>query len=98
MVFDVVDAHFRAVRLKASSLDNQRMVIRVIQGKGRKDRYVMLSPQLLSILRSYWRLARPAYWLFPGRDGEHPKEPTVLHAAVPSRILWKFGVAISPMQ
>src|SRR4051794_4890342 len=57
------------------------MVIRVEQGKGGRDRYVMLSPQLLGILRSYWKLARPAYWLFPGRDGEHPIGPTVLHAA-----------------
>jgi integrase/recombinase XerD len=48
-----------AVRLKTSSLDNQRMVIRVAQGKGRKDRYVMLSPKLLDTLRGYWRIARP---------------------------------------
>ena len=57
------------------------MLLRIEQGKGRKDRYVMLSPQLLRILRSYWRLARPAYWLFPGRDPEHPMHPIVLHAA-----------------
>jgi site-specific recombinase XerD len=69
------------VSLKVENIDSSRMVIRVEQGKGRKDRYVMLSPQLLSILRSYWRLARPAYWLFPGRDREHPIDPTVLHAA-----------------
>ena len=42
------------------------MVIRVEQGKGRKDRYVMLSPRLLDILRDYWRSARPKEWLFPG--------------------------------
>jgi site-specific recombinase XerD len=41
----------------------------------------MLSPQLQQILRTYWRLARPGRWLFPGRDGEHPISPTVLHAA-----------------
>lgn len=57
------------------------MVIRVEQGKGGRDRYVMLSPQLLHILRAYWRMARPARWLFPGRDGEHPVHPAVLHAA-----------------
>ncbi len=51
------------------------------KGKGGRDRYVMHSPQLLGILRSYWRLARPERWLFPGRDGEHPISPTVLHAA-----------------
>src|SRR6201987_2636043 len=55
-----------AVRLKASSLDTQRMVIRVAQGKGHKDRYVMLSPKLLDALRDYWRIVRPKEWLFPG--------------------------------
>jgi site-specific recombinase XerD len=45
------------------------MVIRVQQGKGRKDRYVMLSPQLLVVLRMYWRAIRPKEWLFPGRQG-----------------------------
>jgi integrase/recombinase XerD len=46
------------------------MLIRAEQGKGGKDRYVMLSPQLLRILLTYWRLARPKRWLFPGRDDE----------------------------
>jgi site-specific recombinase XerD len=41
----------------------------------------MLSPQLLGILRVYWRLARPRLYLFPGRDEDHPIDPTVLHAA-----------------
>jgi integrase/recombinase XerD len=57
------------------------MVIRVEQGKGGKDRYVMLSPQLLRILRTYWPLAHPKRWLFPGRDDERPLVPNVLHAA-----------------
>ena len=57
-----------AVMLKIADIDSSRMVIRVEQGKGGKDRYVMLSPQLLRILRGYWRLARPKRWLFPGRD------------------------------
>ena len=69
------------VFLKLADIDSQRMVIRVEQGKGGRDRYVMLSPQLLRILRAYWRLTRPAHWLFPGRDGERPLDPTVLHAA-----------------
>ncbi len=55
-----------AVRLAPAAIDSQRMVIRVAEGKGRKDRYVMLSPRLLDILRSYWRTARPKDWLFPG--------------------------------
>lgn len=41
----------------------------------------MLSAQLLAILRTYWRLARPEHWLFPGRDATRPIEPTTLHAA-----------------
>ena len=69
------------VLLKVADIDSERMVIRVEHGKGGKDRYVMLSPQLLRILRSYWRLARPQHWLFPGRDEDRPLAPTVLHAA-----------------
>src|SRR5246500_1448694 len=69
------------VLLKIADIDSQRMVIRVEQGKGGKDRYVMLSPQLLRILRSYWRLARPQRWMFSGRDEDRPLNPTVLHAA-----------------
>jgi site-specific recombinase XerD len=67
--------------LKVANVDSSRMVIRIEQGKGGRDRYVMLSAQLLGILRTYWRLARPAHWLFPGRDPEHSIHPTVLHAA-----------------
>jgi integrase/recombinase XerD len=55
-----------AVRLTPTAIDSQRMVIRVEQGKGRKDRYVMLSPRLLDTLRDYWRATRPKEWLFPG--------------------------------
>src|SRR5882757_7644503 len=57
------------------------MVIRIERGKGVKERYAMLSTQLLRILRAYWRLARPQHWLFPGRDPVHPIDQTVLHAA-----------------
>ncbi|MBG0791924.1 tyrosine-type recombinase/integrase [Methylocystis sp. H62] len=67
--------------LKVCDIDSQRMVIRIECGKGGKERYVMLSQQLLAILRSYWRLARPERFLFPGRDKDKPIEPTVLHAA-----------------
>ncbi len=48
------------------------MVIRVEQGKGRKDRYVMLSEHLLRLLRSWWREARPQGWLFPGQNPVNP--------------------------
>ena len=64
------------VLLKIADIGSQRMVIPVEQGKGGKDRYVMLSPQLLTILRTYWRLTRPT-----GRDDERPLVPNVLHAA-----------------
>ena len=53
-------------RLKLTDIDSQRMMIRVDQGKGRKDRYVMLSLQLLEILRTYRQATRPKHWLFPG--------------------------------
>jgi integrase/recombinase XerD len=67
--------------LKVADLDSSRMFIRVQQGKGGRDRYVMLSSQLLGILRAYWRLARPPHWLFPRQDGEHPIHPATLNAA-----------------
>jgi len=56
-----------ACRLKVEDIDSQRMTIRVNQGKGKKDRYVMLSPRLLAVLREYWKRERPSLWLFPGR-------------------------------
>jgi integrase/recombinase XerD len=58
--------------LRVSDIDSQRMVIRVRQGKGQKDRYVMLSPTLLEVLRLYWRAERPSTWLFPGRTAAEP--------------------------
>src|SRR6201988_2590372 len=56
------------VSLKGSDIDSKRMIIRVEQGKGGKDRNVMLSPSLLDLLRSWWKAARPQGWLFPGPD------------------------------
>ena len=55
-----------ATHLKVTDIDSQRMVMRVDQGKGNKDRYVMLSPRLLEALRTYWKHERPKTWLFPG--------------------------------
>ena len=60
------------VSLKISDVDSARMVIRVEQGKGRKDRYAMLSEHLLDLLRAYWRESRPQGWLFPGRNPVDP--------------------------
>ena len=56
----------RLARLKVSDIDSMRMMLRVEQGKGGKDRHAMLSPQLLELLRDWWRIARPQVWLFPG--------------------------------
>jgi len=55
-----------AVHLKVADIDSERMVIHVVLGKGQKDRYVMLSPKLLQILRAWWPVHKPKQWLFPG--------------------------------
>lgn len=75
-----------AVRLKPAAIDSKRMVIRVDAGKGRKDRYVMLSPRLLELLREYWRRTHPGEWLFPGdRPGEPITRFAVEHACREAR-------------
>jgi site-specific recombinase XerD len=66
-----------AVHLTLAAIDSQRMVLRIEQGKGHRDRYVMLSPKLLEILRAWWRRRRPRHWLFPGQD---PDVPVTAHA------------------
>ena len=55
------------VALRVSDIDSQRMMLRIEQGKGRKDRYGMLSERLLTVLREYWKSTRPQDWLFPGQ-------------------------------
>jgi len=70
------------VGLCTHDIDGSRMVIHVANGKGGKQRYVMLSPKLLGILRAYWDIERPRRpWLFPGRSGEKPLDPSTLNAA-----------------
>jgi site-specific recombinase XerD len=70
-----------AVALKVSDIDSKRMLIRVEQGKGRKDRYAMLSPRLLEVLRFWWRAGRPKDWLFPSwRTGRHQTPSSVQDA------------------
>ncbi len=66
-----------ATHLKVTDIDSQRMMLRVEQGKGMKDRYVMLSPRLLDVLRTYWKSARPTQWMFPG---EVPGQPITREA------------------
>lgn len=67
--------------LQVSDIDSERMMIRVRQGKGQKDRYVMLSPTLLEILRLYWRAERPANWLFPSKREDQPISHSVVQRA-----------------
>ena len=66
------------VSLRVTNIDSERMVIRIVQSKGRKDRYVMLSKRLLVVLREYWQAALPKDYLFPGRKlGSHLAPNTV---------------------
>jgi site-specific recombinase XerD len=67
-----------ALHLRVTDIDSKRMVIRVRQAKGHKDRYVMLSPKLLKLLREYWKAERPTSWLFPGRCKDHPLDASTL--------------------
>jgi site-specific recombinase XerD len=69
------------ISLKLEDIDSSRMVIRVEQGKGRKDRYVMLSPHLLAVLRAWWKAARPRGWLFPGQNPVNPLTTRQLNRA-----------------
>ena len=70
-----------AVRLTVSAIDSQRMVLRIAKGKGQKDRYVMLSPKLLAVLRAWWQVDRPRHWLFPGARPETPITPEAVRYA-----------------
>jgi len=86
-----------AVRLKPTEIDSQRMVIRVEQGKGQRDRYVMLSPKLLEILRAWWRLAKPQGWLFPGHfPGRHITRCAVEDACQEARQASGISKPITP--
>ncbi len=76
------------VALKVGDVDSERMLLRVERGKGRKDRHAMLSPQLLDLLRAWWREGRqrgillPRGWLFPGRNPIEPLSTRQLNRAV----------------
>ena len=76
------------VHLKVTDVDSQRMTLRVEQGKGRKDRYAMLSPVLLQRLRTWWRIAHaqgrmlPGGWLFPGMNPTDPLTTRQLNRAI----------------
>lgn len=86
-----------AVHLQPTDIDSQRMVIRVEQGKGQKDRYVMLSPKLLETLRSYWRAFRPNGWLFQGDvPGQPINRSSVEQACQKARRLSRIRKPITP--
>jgi len=86
-----------SIRLKPPDIDSQRMVIRVEQGKGQKDRYVMLSPKLLESLRNWWRVERPVDWLFPGDvPGKHITRGAVEDACEKARKLSGISKPITP--
>jgi site-specific recombinase XerD len=86
-----------AVSLKTDDIDSHRMVIRVDQGKGQKDRYVMLSPKLLEILRIWWRVSKPRCWLFPGDFPDCPiTRPAVEKACEKTRRLSGIRKPITP--
>lgn len=72
------------IHLRIADLDSQRMVIRVRQGKGKKDRYARLTPGLLKLLREYWRAYRPKTLLFPGATPDKPYD-----LATPGQLLKK---------
>ena len=80
-----------AARLKISDIDSQRMVVHIHQGKGGKDRDVMLSPKLLEQLRIYWRGLRrkPKDWLFPGNRWHTSNHP------VTTKVLWRVVLQVS---
>jgi site-specific recombinase XerD len=70
-----------AINLKVSDIDSQRMMIRVSQGKGNKDRYTLLGKRALDILRIYWKDCRPKEWLFPSSSPDKPIGPSSVQKA-----------------
>jgi site-specific recombinase XerD len=86
-----------SVALTPSAIDSKRMVLRVEQGKGMKDRYVMLSLKLLEILREWWRVERPQHWLFPGdTPGQHITRYAVEDACRKAQHTCKIPKPITP--
>jgi site-specific recombinase XerD len=85
------------LHLKPADIDSRRMVIRVSQGKGQKDRYVMLSPRLLALLRAWWHVARPRHWLFPSPVPTRPlSRNAVERACQRARRRARFAKPVTP--
>jgi site-specific recombinase XerD len=86
-----------AVALQVPHIDSRRMVIRVEQGKGQRDRYVMLSSKLLAILRDWWRVERPQHLLFPGDPpAQHISKGAVELACQKAHRLCRIAKPITP--
>ena len=86
-----------AIALTPRAIDSKRMVLRVEQGKGQKDRYVMLSPKLLEILRAWWRVEKPKDWLFSGDMlGRHITRYAVEQACQKAHCICKISKPITP--
>lgn len=87
-----------ATQLRVEDIDSQRMVVRVRQGKGQKDRYALLTPSLLQELRRYWRARRPRDWLFPSpKDPDRPiAKATVQEACRKARVLAGLRKPVTP--
>src|SRR5439155_1574857 len=86
-----------AIALTPRAIDSKRMVLRVEQGKGQKDRYVMLSPKLLEVLRAWWRVEKPKDWLFPGdMPGQHITKGAVERECQKAHRICKIPKPITP--
>lgn len=86
-----------ASRVRVADIDSERMVIRVVQGKRKKDRYTVLSPLLLEMLRHYWWAARPKDYLFPGRGREgHAVNSTVQRACLEAQAAAGLAKEVTP--
>ena len=86
-----------ALHLRPTDIDSRRMVIRLNQGKGQLDRYVMLSPTLLDLLRQWARVARSTTWLFPGPRATQPvRRPAVAHRCEQARRRSRIAKPVTP--
>jgi integrase/recombinase XerD len=83
---------WEGTQLQASDIDAQRMLVRVRQGKGGKDRCVPLAPRVLELLRAYWQRQRPRPWLFLARDPRMPLPATTLQKTF-TRVVRQSGLA-----
>lgn len=86
-----------AAALRVSDIDSQRMVLRIVQGKRNKDRYTILSPLMLEMLRHYWWAARPKDYLFPGRGQTGVvRSSTVQRACIEARAIAGLDKDVTP--